>query len=268
MLVTDGPYTETKEHIGGFWILEAVIWTRRWRGRERVPSPAVRRVRCARFFFARLRHKDPAKANKPSWPLRPRNTRRSDEMNEPAQRSAAGSHPEKKEEEKNNEIHLFRVLRQMQIRGHGSRLNKTPCSTHALITMTIFAPTGTWPAEKRSSLQKTALTVYWKNGKVATTDGPYAETKEQVGGILVLEARDMNHAVQLIGQHPALTYGNIFEIRPAGDMSGIMKASEHRPPEFPAAAIRDGLVKSSPGRARRKLAASTLFERGSKSLSE
>jgi hypothetical protein len=47
---------------------------------------------------------------------------------------------------------------------------------------------------------------------VTTTDGPYAETKEQLGGILVLEARDMNHAVQLIGQHPALAYGNIFEI--------------------------------------------------------
>jgi hypothetical protein len=43
---------------------------------------------------------------------------------------------------------------------------------------------------------ETALTLYWKNGKVAITDGPYAETKEQLGGILVLEARDLNHAVQ------------------------------------------------------------------------
>ncbi|MFY9853704.1 MAG: hypothetical protein WAK26_07500 [Terracidiphilus sp.] len=38
----------------------------------------------------------------------------------------------------------------------------------------------------------------------------------------------MNHAVQLIGQHPALTYGNTFEIRPAADMWEIMKASEQR----------------------------------------
>jgi len=75
---------------------------------------------------------------------------------------------------------------------------------------------------------ETALTVYWKNGKVATTDGPYAETKEQLGGIGVLEARDMNHAVQLIGRHPVLTYGCIFEIRPAGDMNELMKASEQR----------------------------------------
>jgi hypothetical protein len=49
---------------------------------------------------------------------------------------------------------------------------------------------------------ETALTLYWKNGKVATTDAPYAETKEELGGILVLEARDMNHAVQLMSQHP------------------------------------------------------------------
>ena len=87
---------------------------------------------------------------------------------------------------------------------------------------------GQWAGGEALQPAETALTLYWKNGKVATTDGPYAETKEQLGGILVLEARDMNHAVQLIGQHPALTYGNIFEIRPAGDMSEIIKASEQR----------------------------------------
>jgi hypothetical protein len=75
---------------------------------------------------------------------------------------------------------------------------------------------------------ETALTLYWKNGKVATTDGPYAETREQLGGILVLEARDLNHAVQLMAQHPALKYGNIFEIRPVADMNEIMRASEQR----------------------------------------
>ena len=75
---------------------------------------------------------------------------------------------------------------------------------------------------------ETALTLHWKNGKVATTDGPYAETKEQLGGILVLEARDMNHAVQLIAQHPSLKYGSVFEIRPAADISGLMRESERR----------------------------------------
>src|SRR6201987_5506373 len=75
---------------------------------------------------------------------------------------------------------------------------------------------------------ETAVTLYWKKGKVATTDGPYAETKEQLGGIQILEARDMNHAVQLMSQHPALKYGTLWETRPAGDMSEIMKESEQR----------------------------------------
>ena len=75
---------------------------------------------------------------------------------------------------------------------------------------------------------ETALTLYWRDGKVATTDGPYAETKEQLGGIGVLEARDVNHAVQLMAQHPALKYGTIWEVRPAADMNEIMKASEQR----------------------------------------
>jgi hypothetical protein len=87
---------------------------------------------------------------------------------------------------------------------------------------------GNWAGGEALQPAETALTLSWKQGKVITTDGPYTETKEQLGGILVLDARDMNHAVQLIGQHPALTYGNSFEIRPVGDISEIVKASEQR----------------------------------------
>jgi hypothetical protein len=87
---------------------------------------------------------------------------------------------------------------------------------------------GHWAGGEALRGPETALTLSWKNGKVATTDGPYAETKEQLGGLLVLEARDMNHAIQLLSQHPALTFGTTWEIRPAGDMSEIEKASEQR----------------------------------------
>jgi hypothetical protein len=73
----------------------------------------------------------------------------------------------------------------------------------------------------------TAMTVSWVNGKVAVTDGPYVETKEQLGGILVLEARDLNHAIQLMSQHPGVKSGP-FEIRPAADSSEMMRASERR----------------------------------------
>ncbi|MEI9894146.1 MAG: YciI family protein [Chthoniobacter sp.] len=58
-----------------------------------------------------------------------------------------------------------------------------------------------------------AATLRWQNGQVAVTDGPYAETKEQIGGILILEARDLNHAIQLMSQHPGVKAGP-FEIRP------------------------------------------------------
>ncbi|HEY5565468.1 MAG TPA: YciI family protein, partial [Rhodothermia bacterium] len=47
-----------------------------------------------------------------------------------------------------------------------------------------------------------ATTLHFQNGKVSVTDGPYAETKEQLGGILILEAKDLNHAIQLMSKHP------------------------------------------------------------------
>ena len=55
VLVTDGPYTETKEHMGGFWILEAPTWMRHSHGRRRLPSHAMWRARCASFFSSRTR---------------------------------------------------------------------------------------------------------------------------------------------------------------------------------------------------------------------
>ena len=75
----------------------------------------------------------------------------------------------------------------------------------------------------------TAVTLYWKNGKVVTTDGPYAETKEQVGGILILEARDLNHAIQLMSEHPGMRRAlGPNEIRPLVDLSEIIAESEQR----------------------------------------
>jgi hypothetical protein len=74
---------------------------------------------------------------------------------------------------------------------------------------------------------RNASTVRWRNGKVSVTDGPYAETKEQLGGILVLEARDLNHAIQLISKHPGVKVGP-FEIRPVDDLSAKVAESERR----------------------------------------
>jgi hypothetical protein len=76
---------------------------------------------------------------------------------------------------------------------------------------------------------ETAMTLYWKDGKVATTDGPYAETKEQLGGLQILEARDLNDAIQLVSQLPGFKYGlGPIEIRPVADLNEILKESEQR----------------------------------------
>ena len=70
-----------------------------------------------------------------------------------------------------------------------------------------------------------AVTLRFRNGKVSVIDGPYAETKEQIGGILVLEANDLNHAIQLMSKHPGVRAGP-FEIRPAADLTGMIRDSE------------------------------------------
>jgi hypothetical protein len=58
-----------------------------------------------------------------------------------------------------------------------------------------------------------AATLRWANGKAALTDGPFAETKELLGGILILEARDRDEALALMRMHPGLKVGP-FEVRP------------------------------------------------------
>jgi hypothetical protein len=74
---------------------------------------------------------------------------------------------------------------------------------------------------------RNAVTLRFQGGKVMVTDGPYAETKEQLGGILILEANDLNHAIQLMTKHPGVRAGP-FEIRPAADLTGMIHDSERR----------------------------------------
>jgi hypothetical protein len=73
----------------------------------------------------------------------------------------------------------------------------------------------------------TAKTLRFSGGKVVVTDGPYAETREVLGGILILEARDLDHAVELMSKHPGVKIGP-FEIRPAVDLSEMMRESRAR----------------------------------------
>ncbi len=64
----------------------------------------------------------------------------------------------------------------------------------------------------------TATTVRIRNGKLSTTDGPFAETREQLGGFYLIEARDLNEAIQIAAQIPSARTGSI-EVRPIVDFS-------------------------------------------------
>jgi hypothetical protein len=64
----------------------------------------------------------------------------------------------------------------------------------------------------------TATTVRVRNGKVSTTDGPFVETKEQLGGFYLIEAKDLNDAIQVASRIPSARFGAI-EVRPVMDFS-------------------------------------------------
>jgi hypothetical protein len=64
----------------------------------------------------------------------------------------------------------------------------------------------------------TATTLRMRNGKLSTTDGPFAETKEQLGGFYLIEAADLNEALQIAARIPSVRTGTI-EVRPVIDFS-------------------------------------------------
>jgi hypothetical protein len=64
---------------------------------------------------------------------------------------------------------------------------------------------------------ETATTVRVRGGKLSTTDGPFAETKEQLGGFLLIEARDLNDAIQVAAKIPMGRRGSI-EVRPIKEL--------------------------------------------------
>ena len=59
----------------------------------------------------------------------------------------------------------------------------------------------------------TATTIRVRNGKMSTTDGPFAETKEQLGGYYLIDAKDLNQAIQIGSRIPSAKTGSI-EVRP------------------------------------------------------
>jgi hypothetical protein len=66
---------------------------------------------------------------------------------------------------------------------------------------------------------QTAMTVRVRSGKLSVTDGPFAETKEQVGGFFLINARDLNEAIQVASKFPSVRLGTM-EVRPVREIQG------------------------------------------------
>jgi len=78
---------------------------------------------------------------------------------------------------------------------------------------------GQWLAGHRLQDVATATTIRVRNGKMSTTDGPFAETKERLGGFYMIEAKDLNDAIQVASRIPSVRIGSI-EVRPIAETPG------------------------------------------------
>jgi len=81
---------------------------------------------------------------------------------------------------------------------------------------------GHWIAGHRLHSTSSATTVRIRNGKLSTTDGPFAETKEQLGGFYMIEANDLNEAIQIGSRIPGAKYGSI-EVRPVWEVPAAVR---------------------------------------------
>jgi hypothetical protein len=71
---------------------------------------------------------------------------------------------------------------------------------------------------------QTATTIRIRNGKLSITDGPFADTKEQLGGFMLIEARDLNDAIRVASKIPPVRLGCI-EVRPLRELAAMAEAA-------------------------------------------
>jgi hypothetical protein len=113
------------------------------------------------------------------------------------------------------------------------KYNALSASARAALMESCFAyddelrKNGHWLGGEALRSASKGATVRSQSGKVAVTDGPYAETKELLGGILLLEANDLQHAVELMSKHPGLQIGP-FDIRAIDEQFSAMVAARHQ----------------------------------------
>jgi hypothetical protein len=93
----------------------------------------------------------------------------------------------------------------------------------------VLRKNGNWIGGEALQYARTAKTLRSKGGKVIITDGPFAETKEQLGGVVAIRANDLSHAVELMSKHPGVRIGMHLEIRAADEeINALIAAHERR----------------------------------------
>jgi hypothetical protein len=91
----------------------------------------------------------------------------------------------------------------------------------------VLQKNGHWAGGEGLGGPDSTKTLRFQNGKVIVTDGPFVESKEVLGGLLIIDARDLNQAIQLISNHPGVKMG-AWEIRPAQDLTPMIEESKRR----------------------------------------
>jgi hypothetical protein len=191
-IVTDGPFAETKDQLGGIGVLEA-----------RDMDQAVE-----------LMSKHPGVRMGP-FEIRPVNEE-SLERQQQWEESEEGRSLMASAKATKAKTMKFGCLGYLE---EGSWDKIAPNEREAMVTEVIAfdqarRKSGHWISGMALRGAATAKTLRSNGGGVSVTDGPYAETKEQLGGIVVNAIADMDRAVEVLSQHPALKFGVVIEIRP------------------------------------------------------
>jgi hypothetical protein len=106
------------------------------------------------------------------------------------------------------------------------RLDEVP-DEHCVEFDTALRKSGHCIASEALESVQTATTVRVRNDKVSITDGPFAETKEQLAGFYMIEAKDLNEAIQLASKIPPARVGSV-ELRPIRPIRETVAESQRR----------------------------------------
>lgn len=91
----------------------------------------------------------------------------------------------------------------------------------------VLRDSGHFVAAQALQSVQAATTIRVRSGKVFVTDGPFAETNEQIGGFILIEAKDLNEAIQLASRIPPIRLGGV-EVRPIKELTSSAGSGESR----------------------------------------